>query len=255
MKQVLVIALATFREAVRARVFVYLLVLAAFIVVGAIPASGLGIGQEIRLVTDLSMGGASLTAAFLAIFLGVASVSGEIERRTVYTVVTKAVSRAAFVAGKWLGVWAVVSVAAMISYGLVISVVSVLDKRFASELFAPLWMLIFEMGLLVALATFFSCITSPLLSSGFTLGIYLVGSSLSSLLFWIDQQAPGWFKRLCQALFVVLPDFEIYDIKSEVLYHLPYASVQLLSAAGYGLIYSAALLGLGALVFERRDLK
>ena len=60
---IVTIAIATFREAVRARVFLYLLVVAAFVVVGAIPTADLGTGQELRLVTDLSMGGVSFTAA------------------------------------------------------------------------------------------------------------------------------------------------------------------------------------------------
>lgn len=253
---IVTIAIATFREAVRARVFLYLLVVAAFVVVGAIPTADLGTGQELRLVTDLSMGGVSFTAAFLAIFLGVSAVSGEVERRTVYTVITKAASRAQFVIGKWLGVWITVLTAVLISYVLVITVVSGLGHAFASNLFAPLWMLGWEMALLIALATFFSCITRPLLSSGLTVALYVVGGSLSSLDYWAGQSAaPTGLKQVTAALFYVLPDFEIFDIKTEVIYKLDYPITQLATAGLYGLVYSAGLLALGIFIFQRRDLK
>lgn len=256
MMLVLTIALATFREAVRARVFVYLLVVAAFVVVGAIPTADLGTGQELRLVTDLSMGGVAFTAAFLAIFLGVSAVSGEVERRTIYTVITKAASRTQFVIGKWLGVWMTVLVAIVISYVLVIAVVSGLGHEFASNLFAPLWMLAWETALLIALATFFSCITRPLLSSGLTIALYVVGGSLSSLDYWAGQSAaPEWLKKITAGLFYVLPDFEIFDIKTEVIYKLEYPLAQLGAAGLYGIVYSAGLLALGTFIFQRRDLK
>lgn len=250
------IALATFREAVRARVFVYLLVVAAFVVVGAIPTADLGTGQELHLITDLSMGGVAFTAAFLAIFLGVSAVSGEVERRTVYTVITKAASRAQFVVGKWLGVWITVLTAVLISYTLVIAVVSGLGHSFAQQLFAPLWMLAWEMALLIALATFFSCITRPLLSSGLTVALYVVGGSLSSLDYWAGQSAaPDVVKKITAGLFYVLPDFEIFDMKTEVIYNLDYPTLQLGTAGLYGLVYSAGLLALGIFIFQRRDLK
>src|SRR6185295_13983055 len=83
--------------------------------------------------------------------------------------------------------WATVAVAASAAYVMVIGLVSVLGRRFASELLVAYYMQVLEAGLLVALAVFFSCITRPLLSSGLTLGLYLTGVSLRSLMYWVER--------------------------------------------------------------------
>ncbi len=255
MSNVLVIAGATFKEAVRARVFLYLLVVAACMIAGSVPTAELGIGEELRLITDMSVAGASYVSVFLAVFLGVAAVSGEVERRTVYTVIAKSAARAEFVVGKWLGVWATVIAAVLASYAMIIALSSVLQQRPTWELLTPMYMALWEMGLLVALATFFSCITRPLLASGFTVALYLIGVSLKSLLFWIERASNPGSRTLFHALYRILPNFQLFDVRTEVIHRLPIPSEAFAWTALYALAYSAALLFLAAFIFERRDLK
>jgi ABC-type transport system involved in multi-copper enzyme maturation permease subunit len=255
MSHVLTIALATFKEAVRARVFLYLLVVAAALIAGSVPAAELGIGEEMRLVTDVSVAGATYVCVFLAIFLGVSAVSGEVERRTVYTIIAKSASRSQFVLGKFFGVWATVTVGILASYAMIISLVSVLSRAFVSELFAPMVMAIMEMGLLVALATFFSCISKPLLSSGFTVSLYLTGVSLKSLMFWVSRSPSQELVWLTKALYRLLPNFQLYDVRTNVVHHLTVSPETFAWSALYTVTYGAVLLLLACVVFHRRDLK
>src|SRR6476659_9439599 len=105
------LAISTFREAVRARVFLYLLAVGAFIAVAGLPAADLSIGSSQRIALDTSMTAATVVGLFLS--LCVASVSDEIEKRTFYTVIAKGASRTQFVIGKYLGVWITVSLAVL----------------------------------------------------------------------------------------------------------------------------------------------
>jgi hypothetical protein len=89
-----------------------------------------------------------------------------------------------------------------------------------------------------------------------TVALYVVGGSLSSLDYWAGQSAaPEWLKHLTAGLFYVLPDFELFDIKAEVIYQLGFPLTHLGVAALYGALYSAALLAMGIFIFQRRDLK
>jgi ABC-type transport system involved in multi-copper enzyme maturation permease subunit len=255
MRNVFTIARATFREALRAKVFLYLLVVAIAMVLASVPTAELGVGEQLRLIIDVSMAGAGFVAAFLAVFLGVSSVSGEVEKRTVYTIIAKAVSRTQFVLGKYLGVLATVSVAVSISYVAIIALVSTLSERFPVELFAA-WLLVScEMALLVSVAIFFSCVTRPLLSSGFTVGLYLVGLSLYSLHYWVERAKSGIVSGAMRSLYWLLPYFAVFVVKTEIVHHLAIEPGRVAFAVTFSLAYSAAVLLLATFVFERRDLK
>jgi Cu-processing system permease protein len=249
-----IIARYTFLEAVRARVFLYLLVVGAAMIAGSVPTSELGLGDEMRLVVDVSVAGCSYVCVFLSVFLGVSAVSGEVEKRTVYTIIAKAASRRQFVIGKFLGVWLTVMVAATASYAMVIALVSALDGRFASEIVSAYIMTLMEMGLLIALAVFFSCITRPLLSSGLTAGLYLTGVSLRSLYFWIEK-SKGAAGGVASILYRMLPNYQIFDVRTEMVHRLPIAPSTFLYAFLYMLAYGGALLTLACFIFDRRDLK
>lgn len=249
------LARATVKEALRARVFVYLLAVAGLIVSASVPAADLSIGDRLRMVEDLSMAGISFVSVFLAVFLGVSAVSGEVDRRTVYTIITKPASRAEFVLGKYFGVLCVVSLGAVICYSFAAVVVTIINDAFPVELLGPLALLILEMALLVALATFFSCLTRPLLSSLFTFCLYVVGTSASSFLYWVERSPNPVFKSLMSGLHAVLPDFEIFDVRTEVVHHLAYPPGLYARAGLYMFLYSSVLLVMGIAIFQRRDLK
>lgn len=249
------IAQATFLEALRARVFVYLLVVAAAMIMGSVPTADLGIGEELRLVTDVAVAGSAYVCVFLAIFLGVSAVSGEVERRTVYTVIAKAASRSHFVVGKFFGVWLTVSVAVVMSYAMIIGLVSVLGQSLALHLLPALVMALLEMALLVAVATFFSCISKPLLSSGLTVGLYLIGVSLRSLYFWVERSKSDALVWMMKALYRLLPNFQIYDVRTEVVHKMDVSAASLAWTGAYTLLYAGALLTFASVIFHRRDLK
>jgi Cu-processing system permease protein len=254
-RHVVTLARATFVEAVRARVFLYLIAVAACMIAGSVPTAELGIGEELRLTTDVSVAGAAYVCVFLAVFLGVSAVSGEVEKRTVYTIIAKSATRSQFVVGKFFGVWATVTVAATAAYAMVIGLVSVLSGRFASELLVAYYMQVLDAGMLVAVAVFFSCITRPLLSSGLTVALYLTGVSLKSVYFWARRANNETTSLLVDAFYRVLPNFQIFDVRTEIVHRVPVTAGTLLFSAAYCACYSAILLALGCLIFHRRDLK
>lgn len=254
-KHVSTLARATFVEAVRAKVFLYLIAVAACMIAGSVPTAELGIGEELRLTTDVSVAGAAYVCIFLSVFLGVSAVSGEVEKRTVYTIIAKSATRSQFVVGKFFGVWATVAVAATAAYAMVIGLVSVLGGRFASELLAAYYMQLLDAALLVAVAVFFSCITRPLLSSGLTVALYLTGVSLKSVYFWARRSNSDGTKIFVDAFYRLLPNFQIFDVRTEVVHHVPVTAETMLYSTAYCACYSAILLALGCFIFHRRDLK
>ena len=97
------IARNAFREAVRDRVLYNLILFALLLIGSAIFLGELSAGQEAKIIVDLGLSAMLLFGAFIAIFVGVGLVYKEIERRTLYAILSKPVSRGQFLLGKYLG--------------------------------------------------------------------------------------------------------------------------------------------------------
>jgi len=101
--RVLVIALNTYREAVRARILHGLFALALAttgysLVVGAYTAK-----NQLRVVSDLGAAAVSLYAIIVAVVLGATSLYRELELKTLFPILARPVSRTEYLAGKYFG--------------------------------------------------------------------------------------------------------------------------------------------------------
>ena len=103
MRAISVVAVNVFRESVRDRV-PYNLVLFAVLLIGSSYLIGqLTAGQDVKIIKDLGLAATSVFGLFIAIFIGIGLVSKEVERRSIYALLSKPVSRSQFIAGKYAG--------------------------------------------------------------------------------------------------------------------------------------------------------
>src|ERR1700686_5789203 len=97
------IAFNTFREAVRDRVLYNLIAFALLMSGAAILVGQISIGIERLVVINLGLTAVSLFGVVIAIFIGIGLVSKEIDKRTLYTVLSRPVQRWEFIVGKFFG--------------------------------------------------------------------------------------------------------------------------------------------------------
>ena len=97
------IARNTLREAVRNKVLYALLFFAIFIIGTGVVLSGLSYVESERILQDFGFAAIRLFSVAIAIFVGVSLIHREVERRTVYTILSKPISRAEFLLGKYVG--------------------------------------------------------------------------------------------------------------------------------------------------------
>jgi Cu-processing system permease protein len=103
MNRIRAIAFNTFREAVRDRVL-YNLVFFALLLVAMAPLLGqISIGVQRVLLVNLSLTAISIFGTVISIFVGISLVSKEIEKRTLYPVLSRPVGRGEFIVGKYFG--------------------------------------------------------------------------------------------------------------------------------------------------------
>lgn len=98
-----VIALNTFIESVRQKVFNILLLVALVIIASASFFSQFTFGEQLKFVKDFCMGAISVFGAVIAIVGTSQLIPNELENRTLYTILAKPVRRLEFLLGKFSG--------------------------------------------------------------------------------------------------------------------------------------------------------
>lgn len=252
------IARATLSEALRERLLYNLVVFAVVLVAGSLTISQLTLGEQYRIIANIGSAATQVFGTLIAVFLGVGLFSRELDRRTCYPVLARPVSRAGFVAGKYLGLlltlglnvglMAAATAAVLLSYGG--------NVRMAVGAFLATFALTFvQLGVVGALAVFFCTFTTATLASIFTLAVTGAGWLFGGVRpFWLTTRQAE-MKELVRVFDVVLPNMALLDVKESLTYGDPVGLADVALRAGYGAGYAAVLVALAGFLFSRRDVR
>src|SRR6202007_3296276 len=178
MSRVAVVALNTFREAVRDRVLYNLVFFALLMMAAAILVGQISIGIENIVIITLGLSAISVIGLLVAVFIGVGMISKEIDKRTLYALLAKPVRRWEFLVGKFAGLVLTLGVnTAAMAAGLMLVLLYVQhgNERNDWTVLIAVYFILLKLALVVALALLFSCYTTPLLAILFTAGLYIEG--------------------------------------------------------------------------------
>jgi ABC-type transport system involved in multi-copper enzyme maturation permease subunit len=262
------IARNVFRESVRDRVPYNLVLFAVLLIGSSYLLAQLTAGQDVKIIKDLGLAATSIFGLFIAIFIGIGLVSKEVERRSIYALLSKPISRPQFIAGKYAGLVLTlavnVAVMTIAMYAVLGYMTWIETPEFRASWETPgtdpallkAMLLIFvELMLVTAIALFFSSFSSPILSAALTFGLYIAGNfnrDLRNFEQVVDSRAAAWLAR---GLYHVLPDLSAFDIKTQVVHGLPVTAGYIGVTIAYGAFYIAALLLAATVIFSRRDFK
>lgn len=245
------LALNTFRETIRDRILYALLVFAVLMMASSLLFGTLTVGQDRKIVLDLGLGAIEVFGVAIAVFVGTSMIHKEVDKRTVYTVLTKPVPRHVFILGKFFGLsltlWLLLGLMGGAYLGLAAWI-----GAYQPALWAPLGLIGLELGLLVAVTLFFSTFSSPLMSMIFTICLYVIGHNTEALRELARKAAPG-VRLLAEGLYYALPNLSAFDAKNFAVYGQAVPAWHWLWALGYGLAYTLALLVTASVLFERRE--
>jgi ABC-type transport system involved in multi-copper enzyme maturation permease subunit len=252
------IARNAFREAVRDRILYNLVIFALLLIAGAIFLGELSAGQEAKIIVDLGLSAILLFGVFIAIFVGVGLVYKEIERRTLYAILSKPVGRGEFLLGKYLGLSLTLLVNVLIM-GVGLSLALIFVKRGFDPLVIRIWpaiLLIYvELTILTAVALLFSSFSSPALSALLTFFVFTIGHFSADLKTLAHSMGSAPARWLFAGLYYLLPNLATYNAITPAAHGVSPGAAPVSMAIVYGLIYVGVLLAATTLVFRRRNLK
>ncbi len=248
------IALNTFRENLRDKLLYNLLIFALLMIGSSLLLMRLTLGEFHRLLLDVGLGSINIFGVLIAIFVGIGLVNKEIEKKTIYTIVSKPVARYQFLLGKYLGLTITLLVNTLIMAGGLLLVLFAQEVPIDSVLFKALGLIFVEFMVITAVALLCSTFTSATLSAIFTLATYVIGHLTADLKTFgakLDEGA----KAFLNGLYYVLPNLERFNLKGHVVHHLEVPTSDLLLIVAYGLTYVAFLLVSASIIFHRRDFR
>jgi ABC-type transport system involved in multi-copper enzyme maturation permease subunit len=249
------IALNTFREAIRDRILYSLLVFAMAMIGASVILSMLSVGGEARIIKDLGLTAIGLVGTLVAVFIGVGLVHKEIERRTLYTIITKPIRRADFVLGKFLGLALTLAVNVAIMGAGLILLASSMEARLAWELLLPLALTLLKLLVVTAIAVLFSTFSTPTLSAIFSLALVVVGSLAEDLKLFASTFGGSLLQTVVAALYLILPNLASLDVGVAMAHGRAIPAAVPWLAAAYGLAYVTALLASAVWIFQYRDFR
>lgn len=253
MQSLLVVARNTFRETLRDKIL-YNLVFFALLLIGASVLLGtLTIGEQARIVNDVGLAAINLVGVIIAIFVGIGLVTKEIERRTIYTILARPITRTQFVLGKYFGLICVGAVNIAIMVTMFLATIWLSGNVVHGSLLQAVQLILVEILLLTALAMFFSTFSSPTLSAIMTIGIYVIGHLTGDLKGIAEKSNNPETEMIMTGLYYLCPNLEWLNIKGQASSGILVSWEYQMAATAYGLLYAGLLLFGACRIFERRD--
>jgi ABC-type transport system involved in multi-copper enzyme maturation permease subunit len=250
-----VLALNTYREAVRDKLLYNLLLFAALMIASSILLAQLQIGKDERIYRDVGLGSISFFGVLIAIFVGINLVYREISTKTVYTMLSKPVRRWEFLVGKYVGLLSLLAVEVAIMSACFLGVLVWKGSEFSIGLVWAITMIYLELALVTAIAMFFSSFTTPYLAGMFTVALWIVGHLLTDLRSFGKHSDVAGLRELLEALYWTLPNLDRLDFKADASAGNPIEAGRVLMAAAYAGLYSLALMTGAIVLFQRRDFR
>lgn len=248
------IAANVFREVIRDRILYLIGFYAGAIVLANQLLPQIAAATEKKILLDLALAAMTVLSLIVSIFVGTGLVNKEIEKRTVFVLIAKPVSRAEFIVGKHWGVSAVLAVLITAMTAIAIALLTLAQVPFSlPNVLISSGFLFLQFSLLTAIAILFGVFASSLLAMLFTFGIFLMGQLSQDLVKFGKLSKNPAIEGVTGGLYLILPDLARLDLKNQAVYNLIPPPQVLLGSAIYAALYIVFVLSIASLIFSRRE--
>jgi ABC-type transport system involved in multi-copper enzyme maturation permease subunit len=268
MTAIRLVAFAVYRESVRDRVPLTIVGFGVLLVAASYLIGQLTAGQDLKIIKDLGLAAINILGLFIAIFIGINLVAKEVERRSIYNLLTKPVTRAQFIIGKYVGL--VMTLAVNVAAMCVAFYAVLFYQHWAASpglraswpapaldphLMVAVALIFGELMLVTAVALFFSSFAGPMVAILLTFALWVAGHFNNDLRQFEQVVDSPVVAAVARAMYYVLPNFAPFNVKAEVVHGISVAASHVVMTLAYAALYIAMLLLAAIAVFRRRDFK
>lgn len=267
MRNALYIALNTYREALRQKVLYALALFTAVLILLSLFLGQLSLGADTKIIKDMGLAAMMVLGTMIAIFVGVGLVFKEIERKTIYAILAKPVSRGQFILGKFLGLCLTIAVEIALMTGLLFLILALYAEPIDPALLKAVVLIYAELCVLVGIALVFSSYSSSFMSVVFCLSALFVGHLTDDLsgvmlprareMVEKGQGSEIFLGHAIEAAVSTLGAFSLdhFVVNAKVVHGVPVPWGFVAEACGYGLALCALFLTIAVFLFRKKDLQ
>ena len=215
---------------------------------------GVVVGEMDKVVMDLGLKIISFISVVICVSLGAGEIRRDIQERSIYSLLTKPLSRMQIIVGKTLGIFSIGSLLVVL-LGLCLWILVIYMGTGTG--FSTMKALVLIMGQVLvvsALITFFASFTTPYLSGLLTLSIYVIGTFLGDLQNFGEKFGGPVAKKAFLLLYYLLPNLKVFQIAGRVAHDATVSLSEMGVIIAYGISYSMFLMMTAAWIFQKRDI-
>lgn len=262
------IAYITLKEGLRNRAIYGISLFAVLMLVFEFLISAMIMQEVGKVAVDMALSTVSLSGLLLVLFVGLNLLAKDLDKRTIYMVLSRPVSRTQYIYGKFLGmVLLIVAMTALLSLFAVLFLL--LTKatypnyfdRFSLSL--VLLALVFSTMMLILLSAlsflFASFSSTSFIALVLTVIVYIIGQSVGDVKDLVEApQVVGITVspvtvKLVQIAYYIFPNLSFFDIKMQASHGLAIPPWSVFWVMAYGLVYTALAISLAALIFRKKE--
>ncbi len=269
-KKMMSLIILTFKEGVRDRALFGIGLFALAMMGISLIVVGLFMREIFKVAVDVNLSAISFSGLLLTFFVSINLMAKDIDKQTIYCVLSKPFSRSQYVWGKYLGIMLLVLTAFVILTMCSTSTVFIIKSQFEPYFIGFSWLEFYKaiyaqflmFLILNAFIVFFSTITtSSFITLLFSISTYIAGQTIEEVVLYlktnqsVDMVMSESIARIIDIIQYVLPNLSAFDMKVRSAHAITISFEYLFAITCYSFIYSSILLLAASLIFSRRELK
>lgn len=285
MRRISAITANTLTDLIRQKVFYFLLIFALLLIGSSLFLARFTFQEEFQILKDVSLGAMSILTSLLAILATARLISKDVEDRTVYSILAKPVPRLEYIAGKILGVIALLAIGTLLMSVLFFVTLysreqtllhetarqmsnaprdqldaalgAVRASSFNSNLLPGIAIIFVKACLLAALTLFVSTFaTTNIFTVVVMVFVYFIGHlQATAREYWLQEHSSGWVTQGFLAIVALLfPDLQAFNLVDDVVAGVAIPLGLFLRTALFGGFYTLLYTLLAAFVFYGKEL-
>lgn len=253
MSSILAVAQNTFRQTLRERLFFNIVVFGIGMLLLAMVMAQITFGYPDRVVRSIGLSGVSIALDLMALMLGVTLIHQEIDRKTLFVVLTRPLHRWQYATGRYLGLVLALATA-LVGLVIVFSLALWLAHgTLAAGDFIAFAVSLVEAGVIAGIGIVLSSFSTPTLSAGIGLGLWIASATTDDLV-RLTEKAGGALHALSLGVYYALPALARFNFREAVIYKHEIPMADFASAVAYGCLYAAVLVGVASAILSRREM-
>ena len=268
MKNVLLLSYITLKGGIKDRTLFGIFILALALILSIPLLSSFSMRQVAVVACDFSLSITSFIGLLLTIFVGNNLIAKDIDKRSIYTIISLPIKRTEYLIGKFIGLILLLFISIII-----LSIFSFIAVYFTGILypqeinFTISWLnfiianvfIFFKLIIIASVVFLFSAVaTSSFLPLALTIIFYFVSESVEEVKAFIETTTGKERISLpviyvAKFVFYIFPNFEAFNFKQHTIYSLSIDSLNLLYLSSYSLLYTSIIIIIAIFSFQKRE--